>query len=55
MAVRTVEILAGLNYYSELITGEVNNSRPGETVTLKSIFSCILSRQCKFHSESNLD
>ena len=38
MAVKTVEILAGLNYYYEFITGEVNNSRPGERVTLKSVF-----------------
>ena len=30
--------LAGLNYYYEFITGEVNNSRPGERVTLKSVF-----------------
>ena len=55
MAIKTVEILAGLNYYSEFITGEVNNIRPGETVILKSVFSCILSRQCKYHSEFNLD
>ena len=55
MAVKTAEILAGLNYYSEFIIGEVNNSRPGETVTLKPVFSCILSRQCKTHSEFNLD
>ena len=44
MAVKTVEILAGLNYYYQFITGEVNNSRPGEGVTLKSVFICILSR-----------
>ena len=56
MAVKTVEILAGLNYYYEFITGEVNNSRTGERVTLKSVFFiCILSRQYKIYSAFNLD
>ena len=47
---KTIEILVGLDYYSEFITGEVIKGKFGEPVALKSIFGYILSGQYKNHS-----
>ena len=47
---KTIEILVGLDYYFEFITGEVIKGKFGEPVALKSIFGYILSGQYKNHS-----
>ena len=47
---KTIEILVGLNYYYEFITGEVIKGKFVEPASLKSIFRYILSGQYKYHS-----
>ena len=52
---KTIEILVGLDYHFEFITGEIVKDKFGEPVALKSSFGYILSRQYKNHSTVNFN
>ena len=52
---KTIEILVGLDYYFEFITGEIVKGKFGEPVALKSSFGYILGGQYKNHSTVNFN
>ena len=52
---KTIEILVGLDYYFEFITGEVIKDKLSEQVALKSSFGYIMTEQYKNHSTVNFN